>query len=84
MRNKDLFDIRELQKLILNEKNKKALKDVGQESFDGHSDFQKLSPRQKLEWLSELIYFKSLVKKSNFDCGIRPKTGFSLCEINTG
>jgi hypothetical protein len=42
---------------------KKALEGVDKKAFDGHTEFYKLTPRQKLEWLSELIYFRNLVKK---------------------
>jgi hypothetical protein len=45
------------------EKLKKALEGVDKKAFDGHTEFCKLTPRQRLEWLDELIYFKNLVKK---------------------
>lgn len=41
-----------------------SLKEIETKDFDGHSDFEKLSVREKLIWLSELNYFKYIVKKS--------------------
>jgi hypothetical protein len=43
---------------------RKSLESFSKKDFDGHSDFQKLSVREKLEWLSELNYFKNFVKKN--------------------
>lgn len=43
---------------------KKALDQMNEEDFDGHTEFDKLSTKEKLIWLSELNHFKSVVKKS--------------------
>lgn len=56
-----------------NDKNKqkelddfrKSLESTTQKDFDGHSEFSKLTPRQKLQWLSELMYFKYLASKKS-------------------
>mgnify|MGYP001148208137 CR=1 FL=1 len=40
-----------------------SLEKVEQKDFDGHTNFQDLSVREKLIWLSELNYFKYIVKK---------------------
>lgn len=42
------------------EEFRKSLENMTSHDFDGHTDFQKLTPKQKLEWLSELIVFKHL------------------------
>jgi hypothetical protein len=42
---------------------KKALEGVDKTAFDGHTEFCKLTPRQKLEWLDELNYLRNLAKK---------------------
>lgn len=42
---------------------RKSLDAVDEKAFDGHTDFYKLTAREKLEWLSELIYFKYLASK---------------------
>ncbi len=41
---------------------RKSLEGTEQKDFDGHTDFQNLSVKEKLIWLSELNYFKSLAK----------------------
>ena len=42
-----------------------SLEKVENREFDGHTNFQDLSVREKLIWLSELNYFKYIVKKSS-------------------
>lgn len=42
---------------------KKSLKMIDKKEFDGHTNFEKLSAKEKLIWLSELNYFKYIVKK---------------------
>jgi hypothetical protein len=42
---------------------RKSLDIIDKKDFDGHTDFQDLSVREKLTWLSELNYFKHIVKK---------------------
>ena len=42
---------------------RKALEETDEKDFDGHTNFQELSVRDKLIWLSELNYFKSIIKK---------------------
>ena len=42
---------------------RKILKQTSTSDFDGHSNFQKLTVKEKLIWLSELNYFKFIVKK---------------------
>ena len=39
------------------------------EDFDGHTDFQKLTPKQKLIWLSSTAYFVYTVSKNNPSLG---------------
>ncbi|MBU3914183.1 hypothetical protein KKA14_01480 [bacterium] len=41
------------------------------EDYDGHTDFQQLTPKQKLLWLSSTAYFIYSVGKNN------PKLGCS-------
>lgn len=45
------------------EEFRKSLEQFDESDFDGHTDFQKLSAREKLEWLSELIYFTHVASK---------------------
>lgn len=47
------------------EEFRKSLEGLTSKDFDGHTDFQKLTPKQKLIWLSELIEFKHLADKAN-------------------
>lgn len=54
---------REKQKEL--EEFKKALNDLDEKYFDGHTNFKNLTVSQKLTWLSELNYFKYIVKKNN-------------------
>ena len=35
------------------------------EDFDGHTDFQALTPKQKLIWLSSTAYFVYTIRKNN-------------------
>lgn len=42
---------------------RKSLEKLDEKDFDGHTDFEKLSAREKLIWLSELNYFKHIAKK---------------------
>lgn len=42
---------------------RKALENIDEKEFDGHTKFESLSVREKLTWLSELNYFKYIVKK---------------------
>lgn len=44
---------------------RRSLEKVEQKDFDGHTQFIDLSVREKLIWLSELNYFKYVVKKSS-------------------
>ncbi len=41
------------------------IKSCSQEDFDGHTDFKKMTPKQKLLWLSNVAYFvyKTKAKK---------------------
>ncbi|MAX66904.1 MAG: hypothetical protein QF441_07950 [Bacteriovoracaceae bacterium] len=43
---------------------RKSLENIDKEDFDGHTNFESLSAREKLIWLSELNYFKYIVKKT--------------------
>ena len=43
---------------------REALSQLSKEDFDGHTDFVSLSVREKLTWLSELNYFRFVVKKN--------------------
>lgn len=45
------------------EEFRKSLENIDQKDFDGHTDFEKLSVREKLLWLSELNYFNYIAKK---------------------
>lgn len=45
------------------EEFRELLKETKSEDFDGHTEFINLTPAQKLEWLSQLIYFKYIVNK---------------------
>jgi hypothetical protein len=40
-----------------------------EEDYDGHTDFQKLTPKQKLIWLSSTAYFVYTVGKNNPNLG---------------
>ena len=42
---------------------RKALEKTTSTDFDGHTEFYKLTAREKLEWLSQLIYFKHMKSK---------------------
>ena len=42
---------------------RKLLENLDEKDFDGHTNFEKLSPREKLIWLSELNYFKYIANK---------------------
>ncbi len=42
---------------------KNLIESLEESDFDGHTDFQKLTAKQKLEWLSQLIVFVRKVKK---------------------
>lgn len=42
---------------------RKSLENTDKKDFDGHTNFENLSVREKLIWLSELNYFKYIVKK---------------------
>ena len=33
------------------------MSDLKPEDFDGHTEFHRLTPEQKLEWLSQLVQF---------------------------
>ncbi len=43
---------------------RKSLENIDKDDFDGHTNFESLSAREKLIWLSELNYFKYIVKKT--------------------
>lgn len=43
---------------------KEQLKNISQKEFDGQTDFNKLSPIQKLRWLDQLIAFKNMASKA--------------------
>ena len=45
------------------EEFRKKLEVTSEKDFDGHTSFHELSVREKLIWLSELNYFKFIVKK---------------------
>lgn len=45
------------------DKFRELIRSLDDKDFDGHTDFQKLTPKQKLEWLSELIHFTHMAKK---------------------
>jgi len=47
----------------------KLLAKTSVEDFDGHTDFQALSPKQKLIWLSSTAYFVYTIGKNNPDLG---------------
>ena len=49
------------------EKFRKLLNKIKDDDFDGHTDFKNLSSVQKLEWLSQLVYFKYLADTSQTD-----------------
>ena len=40
-----------------------TLKNISKEHFDGHTDFIKLTPEQKLQWLSSAAQFYFEIKK---------------------
>ena len=48
-------------------KNKilQSIKDLPQECFDGHTEFSKLSAKEKLRWLSESVYFIYVTSQKN-------------------
>jgi len=39
------------------------------EDFDGHTDFQQLTPRQKLQWISAAACFVHVAAKNNPQVG---------------
>ena len=47
-----------------------TIKDLPQECFDGHTEFCKLSPKDKLRWLSESAFFiyKISLQNPNLGC----------------
>lgn len=45
------------------EKFREELSKAQDTDFDGHTDFKKLTAYQKLEWLSQLNFFKYLADK---------------------
>jgi hypothetical protein len=46
------------------EEFRKSLEDTDQSDFDGHTNFEDLSVREKLIWLSELNYFRYIANKN--------------------
>lgn len=50
-------------------KRQELLKKCRPEDFDGHTDFQKLSPVEKLHWLSTTAVFLHSLAKNNPDLG---------------
>lgn len=40
------------------------IKKLKPSDFDGHTEFRKLTPEQRLRWLSEAVDFLYLAKKS--------------------
>lgn len=42
---------------------RKSLEKTTEKDFDGHTEFHKLTVREKLEWLSQLIYFRHIKSK---------------------
>lgn len=42
---------------------RKALEKTTEKDFDGHTDFESLSVKDKLIWLSELNYFRYIASK---------------------
>ncbi len=45
------------------EEFRKSIENINEKEFDGHSNFESLSVREKLTWLSELNCFKYIIKK---------------------
>ncbi|MCP4757127.1 MAG: hypothetical protein GY866_40200 [Proteobacteria bacterium] len=43
----------------------RKIADTKREDFDGHTDFQSLTPKQKLQWLSSTAYFVYTAAKNN-------------------
>lgn len=41
-----------------------ALAGAAPSDFDGHTDFRRLTPEQRLEWLSQVVQFTWMVKRS--------------------
>lgn len=50
-------------------KRNELLDKCRQEDFDGHTDFQSLSPVEKLHWLSTTAVFLHSLAKTNPDLG---------------
>ena len=47
----------------------KKIAETSKEDFDGHTNFQKLTPKQKLLWLSSSAYFVYTVASKNPQLG---------------
>ena len=45
------------------EEFRKLIEHTSEKDFDGHTEFLNFSAREKLEWLSELIYFTHQASK---------------------
>ena len=48
---------------------------VGPEDFDGHSEFQRLTPEQKLLWLSQIQRFIATARGKAAERACRPFRG---------
>jgi hypothetical protein len=51
-------------KRIKETERKEILNHVKPEDFDGHTEFRKMSPEQKLRWLSEGAKFFYIIRQS--------------------
>ncbi len=47
----------------------KKISKIPKEAFDGHTDFQNLTAKQKLQWLSSTAYFVYTVSENNSNLG---------------
>ncbi len=60
-----------LRKKSTSEEFERALAECRPEDFDGHTEFHRLTPEQRLEWLCEPATFVYEFKgKANSDAGI--------------
>ena len=50
--------------------------------FDGHTEFEKLSAREKILWLSNTVYFLHTVARNNPEVGCRSFFSGRLLPLN--